>query len=169
MQVALVNQLRDWGIVPDSIVGHSSGEVPAAYASGAITADMAIIISYLRGRVIGALPKDPVGAMAAIGTSPNQVQKYLKEGVIVGCMNSPESVTLSGDEESLLQTLEQIRANEDGVFCKRLAVDKAYHSRTLTFVSRYLLLAHGLMNFNRPHGTTCEDIRNRSYPSYAPE
>lgn len=65
IQVALVNFLERMGVVPSAVVGHSSGEIAAAYASGAITADEAITIAYYRGRC--ALRSTRTGAMAAVG------------------------------------------------------------------------------------------------------
>ncbi|KAE8155307.1 hypothetical protein BDV25DRAFT_135054 [Aspergillus avenaceus] len=129
IQIALVNLLRDWGIVPSSVIGHSSGEIAAAYASGAISSRLAIILSYFRGQAIKALPAEWPGAMAAVGIGSEKAQAYMREGITIACENSPNSVTLSGDSDTLDIVLEDIQQAEDGnVFHRRLAVDVAYHS-----------------------------------------
>ncbi|KAE8368107.1 hypothetical protein BDV27DRAFT_154279 [Aspergillus caelatus] len=128
IQIALVNLLREWGIVPSVVVGHSSGEIAAAYASGAISARVAIILSYCRGQAIKTLSISHSGAMAAVGMSPDAARVFLEEGVTVACENSPISVTLSGDKEALDRVLIKIHNDDENVMCKHLAVDVAYHS-----------------------------------------
>ncbi|KNG90606.1 putative polyketide synthase [Aspergillus nomiae NRRL 13137] len=128
IQIALVNLLREWGIVPSAVVGHSSGEIAAAYASGAISDRVAIILSYLRGQAIKALSMSRSGAMAAVGISPDTAHAFLEEGVTIACENSPISVTLSGDKEALDRVLDRIHNADGNVVCRRLAVDIAYHS-----------------------------------------
>ncbi|KAB8233986.1 uncharacterized protein BDW43DRAFT_310660 [Aspergillus alliaceus] len=128
IQVALVNLLRDWGVIPSAVVGHSSGEIAAAYASGAISARLAILLSYFRGQAIKPLSASRSGAMAAVGLSPETARAYLQEGVTIACENSPSSVTLSGDKDILNNILNQIHHDDKDVFYRRLAVDVAYHS-----------------------------------------
>jgi acyl transferase domain-containing protein len=43
------------GVSPSSAVGHSSGDIAAAYASGAISARMAILTAYFRGQAMNSL------------------------------------------------------------------------------------------------------------------
>ncbi|KAF3389382.1 Compactin diketide synthase mokB [Penicillium rolfsii] len=127
VQIGLVNLLRAWGTSPDAVVGHSSGEIAAGYASGALSAEMAILIAYFRGQAV----KDQSsrsGGMAAVGLGPEQVERFLKPGVVIGCYNSPESVTLSGDSEVLTEVVDDIHGDSQDTFCRKLAVNVAYHS-----------------------------------------
>jgi acyl transferase domain-containing protein len=127
LQVALVNLLRDLGVVPTAVVGHSSGEIAAAYAAGAITAEEAIIIAYYRG--FTATSSSQKGAMAAVGIGRAEAILYLEQGVVIACDNSPNSVTLSGDEDALDRMTEQMKFDDDGLFIRRLKTDgMAYHS-----------------------------------------
>ncbi|KAI8258184.1 Highly reducing polyketide synthase gloL [Colletotrichum sp. SAR11_239] len=73
IQVALVDLLRSWGVTPDAVVGHSSGETAAAYASGAITAEGAISIAYHRGQITLLIKAAHKGSMAAVGLGRSQV------------------------------------------------------------------------------------------------
>lgn len=127
LQIALVNLLGTWNVHPAAVVGHSSGEIGAAYASKAITAEAAIIIAYYRGMVTKI--KTRAGAMAAIGLGREDVAKFLIDGVVVACENSPKSVTLSGDKDQLDLVLENIKQALPDVFCRLLKVEMAYHSR----------------------------------------
>ncbi|KAL5046523.1 hypothetical protein BDW71DRAFT_214582, partial [Aspergillus fruticulosus] len=126
LQIVLVNILSAWGITPSSVVGHSSGEIAAAYASGAITAKSAIIIAYYRGKL--AKQVEGKGAMAAVGLSRDQVAPYLEDGVVIACENSPQSVTLSGDSAVVEEVAEAITKDHPDIFCRRLRVSTAYHS-----------------------------------------
>lgn len=121
-------------------MGHSSGEIAAAYACGSITSREAIIIAYYRGKVL--LDIDPaVGGMAAIGLGAQQVKPYLLPGVHVGCENSPNSVTLTGDKEALQAVTEGIKASHPDTLVRILKVDRAYHSRMSEIFSPNLVLS----------------------------
>ncbi|KAG7403524.1 Highly reducing polyketide synthase FUM1 [Fusarium oxysporum f. sp. raphani] len=126
VQVALVDLLRSWGIVPAAVVGHSSGEVAAAYAAGAISSEEAITIAYYRGYVNQQYTRD--GGMAAIGMGAQEVTPYLVEGVTVACENSPQSVTLSGDKGALGEICQKIKDQVPDCFIRQLKVNIAYHS-----------------------------------------
>jgi acyl transferase domain-containing protein len=122
-----VNLLNTWGVTPAAVVGHSSGEIAAAYASGAITTDTAIIIAYYRGLVTKKQTRR--GKMAAIGMGRDEVASYLVNGVVIACENSPSSVTLSGDEGKLANIIGEIKSKQPEVFIRHLKVEMAYHSR----------------------------------------
>ncbi|QMW38177.1 hypothetical protein G4B11_001413 [Aspergillus flavus] len=125
MQIGLVNIFAQWGIKPTAVLGHSSGEIAAAYAAQAISATDAIVIAYYRGKF--ASSKEGLGGMVAVNTSRGMVHPFLREGVTIGCQNSPQSVTLSGDKDQIDRTVEDIEKNMPGV-CRRLRVNVAYHS-----------------------------------------
>ncbi|KAI1416673.1 hypothetical protein F5Y13DRAFT_205511 [Hypoxylon sp. FL1857] len=127
VQIMVVNLLRNWGIAPAAVIGHSSGEIAAAYACGSLTMQEAIICAYLRGRATRQ-PTETAGAMAAIGLGSVDVKPYLVDGVVVACENSPSSTTLSGDEDRIIETLRVVKDNRPDVFARRLQVDMAYHS-----------------------------------------
>ncbi|KAI9152296.1 Highly reducing polyketide synthase FUM1 [Paramyrothecium foliicola] len=126
VQLVVVNLLRSWGIMPAAVIGHSSGEIAAAYASGVLTMQQAIICSYLRGYVTKKQTRR--GGMAAIALGREAIQQYLVEGVTIACENSPSSVTLSGDKETLDMVVQQIKDSAPEVLARALHVDMAYHS-----------------------------------------
>lgn len=128
VQIALVDVFRSWGVTPHAVVGHSSGETAAAYAAGAITAEQAILLAFHRGRITPALKRAHAGGMAAVGLGRHEVAPYLRPGVIVGCENSPQNVTLSGDADALDLVLEEIRRRRPEVLARALHVECGYHS-----------------------------------------
>ncbi|KAK8062454.1 hypothetical protein PG997_014551 [Apiospora hydei] len=135
VQIAVVQLLQSWGIKPTVTVGHSSGEMAAAYAAGLLSAQDAIIAAYYRGLVAKDVSTD--GAMIAVGLGGAAVEPYLADGegkVVIACYNSPALVTLSGDADSLARVKAKLDA--DGVFTRSVKTNgKAYHSHHMASVS----------------------------------
>lgn len=136
LQIALVRLLESWGITPTAVTSHSSGEIAAAYAVGALTLRQAMATAYHRAALAADEtkrgPSTVKGAMAAVGLGVDEVQFYLDRlteengKAVVACVNSPQSVTISGDSDAV-QVIEDL-CKEDGVFARRLKVQQAYHS-----------------------------------------
>ncbi|KAJ2982753.1 hypothetical protein NQ176_g1174 [Zarea fungicola] len=132
LQVALVDALFEVGLKPKAVVGHSSGEIAAAYAAGKCTLEEAIVAAYFRGVVSSEVASS--GAMAAIGMGPQDVLPFLLPGTTIACYNSPESITLSGDRMQVESVVESIKTAKPGVFVRLLNVDTAYHSHHMAAV-----------------------------------
>ncbi|KAL2821422.1 hypothetical protein BDW59DRAFT_164156 [Aspergillus cavernicola] len=126
IQLSLVNMLRSWGIQPGSVIGHSSGEVVAAYAANAVSMRTAITIAHLRGRCVQA--NAPTGGMVVLGLNAATVRPYLVGNVVISCENSPESVNISGSREELDMVTDRIRSDIPDAFIRDLPVQVAYHS-----------------------------------------
>ncbi|KAI1374307.1 putative polyketide synthase [Hypoxylon crocopeplum] len=133
VQIILIKLLEASGVVFKVVLGHSSGEIACAFAAGFISASQAIRVAYLRGllsRHAGG-PNGVEGAMMAAGTSFDDATDLCAleafEGrITVAASNAPESVTLSGDKDAILEVQEIF--NEESKFSRVLKVDKAYHS-----------------------------------------
>ena len=135
VQIMLVNLLRSANVHFDAVVGHSSGEIAAAYAAGYLTARNAIFIAYYRGLHCkhAISPNGNIkGAMLAVGTSMEdatelcQMEEFAGR-IIVAASNSSSSVTISGDEDAIEEL--QIILEDEKKFNRRLRVDQAYHSK----------------------------------------
>ncbi|KAH6616033.1 KR domain-containing protein [Chaetomium sp. MPI-SDFR-AT-0129] len=130
VQIAVVRLLESWGVRPVATVGHSSGEMAAAYAAGLVSAEDAMIAAYYRGIV--AKEVNTGGAMLAVGLGAEGVQPWIDEcgvedKVVVACHNSPALVTLSGDADALI--LVQGKLEAASVFNRAVKTGgKAYHS-----------------------------------------
>ncbi|KAK4452526.1 putative polyketide synthase [Podospora aff. communis PSN243] len=135
IQVALVQVLEHWGIRPTVTVGHSSGEIAAAYAAGLISAGDAIAAAYYRGKVTKDITTN--GAMLAVGLGAEAVTHFTaRHGgkVVIACHNSPSSVTLSGDAD----VIEQVRVELENakIFARTVKTNgKAYHSHHMAPVA----------------------------------
>ncbi|KAI0198016.1 putative polyketide synthase [Astrocystis sublimbata] len=146
LQIALTNLLRQWGILPAVTVGHSSGEIAAAYAAGRLRASEAIVIAYYRGQVVSCNHQD--GLMLAVGLGSEELRPYLDgfEGKVdIAAFNSPESTTISGDSEAIHALVAKLTTHN--VFNRLLKTGKnAYHSHhMLSLGKRYeQLMTQGL-------------------------
>ncbi|KXL46852.1 MAG: hypothetical protein FE78DRAFT_30538 [Acidomyces sp. 'richmondensis'] len=138
IQIATIDLLDTWGILPERAVGHSSGEIAAAYCAGLLDKHSAWKIAYFRG-LVSAKPTVLHGAMLAVGLGRDAILPYLilhDEGageLVVACINSPKSSTISGN----LQKIEALRQalETDGIFARRLNVTNAYHSAYMKHVA----------------------------------
>ena len=144
IQIALVDLLESWAIRPQIVCGHSSGEIGAAYAAGALSAHDSLKVAYFRGEAIRSLKKSHPklsGAMLSAGLSVSDAQEYImhKNEVVVACINSPASVTLSGNKDALQEIQRNLEVK--GIFNRMLDVDVAYHSDHMKLIeSTYLTL-----------------------------
>lgn len=126
MQVAMVDVLRELGIRPDGIVGHSVGEIGCAYADETLTAEQAVLAAYWRGRSIKDARLGP-GAMAAVGLSWEVAKERCPPRVYAVCHNSADSVTISGPVEDIEKFVEKLQAEQ--IFARRVeSADVAFHS-----------------------------------------
>ncbi|ENH63773.1 Lovastatin nonaketide synthase [Fusarium oxysporum f. sp. cubense race 1] len=133
VQVVLVDLLRQAGVDLSGVVGHSSGEIGAAYAAGLLTARDAIRVAYYRGLYakLAQSPNGRKGAMMAVGTTFDDASEFCEldafQGRIqVAARNSSSSITLSGDEDAIVEAIETFK--DEGKFARQLKVDTAYHS-----------------------------------------
>ncbi|KAL9945874.1 Type I Polyketide synthase [Verticillium nonalfalfae] len=144
LQLAFTNLLRSWGVQPSSVVGHSSGEIAAAYAAGAINLKDAIAAAFHRGQAVLRLKAkhaDLRGAMLAAGCSAQTAREMIQEIQTghcgIACENSPSSVTISGDAQAIDELA--ARLEEKGTFNRKLMVDVAYHSVHMENVAEHYL------------------------------
>lgn len=96
IKIALTDVLFELGVLPDGIVGHSTGEMGCGYADGALTRDQTMLLAYHRGTTIMNSKLNIKGAMAAVGLTWEEAQKRCPEGVVPACHNGKDSVTISG-------------------------------------------------------------------------
>lgn len=152
LQLALVDLLtKTFKIVPGAVVGHSSGEIAAAYAVGALSFTSACKVAFHRGRLTGRIaakyPKETAkaGGMMSVNLSEVQAQRYLNSDVNgdvhIACVNSPSNVTLSGHSVALQRLEEKLSA--EGVFARRLNTPLGYHSPIMQEIANEYLESLG--------------------------
>ncbi|KAI3555024.1 beta-ketoacyl synthase domain-containing protein [Colletotrichum abscissum] len=140
LQLAILSVLEVWGIAPHSVVGHSSGEIAAAYAAGYLSKEDAIKVAYYRGLAAKQLANVVDGTknvgMLAVGLGAEAVMPFLEPyaGLVhIACFNSPSSVTLSGKVDKLEEVMASLVAESH--FARLLQVNLAYHSPFMLEVS----------------------------------
>jgi [acyl-carrier-protein] S-malonyltransferase len=133
--VDLLYKLREAGVEPDVVAGHSLGEYAAAHAAGSITLEEAVWLVAERARLMSEAAKEnPGGMVALIGADPAEVARAAEEadGVVVAAnFNTPRQTVISGDKESLQAVAEQVRGRK-----VELNVEGAFHSPLMLDASR---------------------------------
>jgi 1-acyl-sn-glycerol-3-phosphate acyltransferase len=138
IQVALARLWRAWGIQPDAIVGHSAGEIGAAYAAGALTLHDALLVAFHRGRL--QCRARGTGSMLSVGLSADAAAiaiAGIADRVAIAAINSPTSLTLAGERVAL----EQLAADltRQGRFNRFVDVDVPYHGPQMDAIRDELL------------------------------
>lgn len=137
VQIALVALWESFGIAPDAVVGHSAGEITAAYAAGIFTLEEALTIlvhkSRLQYRTRGQ------GKMMAVGLPAEEVEAAIREydRVYLAGINSHDATMLSGDEDQLKRISEVFE--QRAVFHKLLRLDHGFHSHYMEPVKQELI------------------------------
>ncbi|KAK4245506.1 polyketide synthase [Corynascus novoguineensis] len=133
VQLALIELLRRLGITFHTVLGHSSGEIAAAYAAGRLSIRDAMLISHYRGLGVHEAcgSNGTKGGMMAVGLSKVEAEelcsmpKYLNR-LWIAASNAPTTITLSGDVDAVHQAHDElVKQNK---FARVLFVDTAYHS-----------------------------------------
>ncbi|WP_433342978.1 type I polyketide synthase [Micromonospora sp. CA-111912] len=129
------------GVRPDAVVGHSQGEIAAAYVAGALSLPDAMRVVVVRSQMI-AETLSGRGGMASVRLDASDATARLAKWdgrVQVAAVNGPSSVVLSGDPQALTEALRELA--EAGVDVRRVAVDYASHSDQVEAVRERLAVA----------------------------
>jgi len=138
IQIAIVELLKVWGIVPDSVTGHSMGEVAAAYTAGILSLEDAIKVICLRSELL--LNLSGKGKMLATELTKEQAEEICSKHEIkisVAAINSPHSTILSGDSTKLEAIMNDLE--KKNLFCRWVKVDVASHSPQIELLRSKLM------------------------------
>jgi acyl transferase domain-containing protein/acyl-CoA synthetase (AMP-forming)/AMP-acid ligase II/thioesterase domain-containing protein/acyl carrier protein len=127
LQVALAALWRHWGVEPGAVIGHSSGEVVAAYLAGVLSLEQAAHVAVERGRLLRRAAAG--GRMAQIGLAAEEAARELaglEDRLAIAAVNDPRSVVVSGDPEALEELAARLEPRR--VDCRFLSVGYAFHS-----------------------------------------
>ena len=138
VQIAMLEWLAAHGIKAEAILGHSVGEVSAAYGAGILSLDEACRVIVERSRAQGRTAG--TGRMAALGLSPEDAAALIApygEALTIAAVNAPNSVTLAGDAAAIDALGGELEGNQ--VFFRALDLDYAFHSRCMDPIREGLL------------------------------
>lgn len=146
LQMGAYDLLQDIGVKVALVVGHSSGEIAAAYAAGALSLRSACRVSYFRGKCASTLKRDMAskpGAMMSVELSESEARRALasfgtshpgQDVPHIACINSSSNVTVSGDEASI--DLIQVTLTSQQVHTRKLSTGVAYHSPHMQAIAK---------------------------------
>ena len=133
--VDLLYRLRQAGIEPDVVAGHSLGEYAAAHAAGSLGLTDGVRLVAERDRLMGeASRENPGGMVALIGADPNDVARAVEEtgGIVVAAnFNTPRQTVVSGQIDALGEVAERVRGRK-----VKLDVSGAFHSPLMAGAAR---------------------------------
>ncbi|WP_156659480.1 MULTISPECIES: mycobactin polyketide synthase MbtD [unclassified Mycobacterium] len=128
--VSLAHEWRFHGVLPAIAVGHSLGEVAAAYVAGTITLPDAVALVGARATIVGQLAGHY--AMAVLGAGVDEAESLIGETagwLEVSAVNGPSSTVVSGDHDAVAAAV--CLAQQRGVFAHQLTVDYPGHTSVL--------------------------------------
>jgi acyl transferase domain-containing protein/NADPH:quinone reductase-like Zn-dependent oxidoreductase/acyl carrier protein len=123
-QTALYRLLASHGIQPDHLIGHSIGEITAAHCAGVLSLPDAATLVNVRARLMQSTAAG--GAMAAIQATEEEITPHLTDAVVLGAVNSPTSLVVSGDHDAVHAVVEHWKAQ--GRKTQTLRISIASHS-----------------------------------------
>src|SRR6266545_3936493 len=141
VMVALARLWRSYGVRPAAVLGHSQGEIAAAYVAGGLSLDDAARIVALRSRAVGERLAGR-GGMVSVALPVGRVEEQIEPfggRVSVAAVNGPAAVVVAGEKGGLGQLL--AAWERDGVRARRVPVDYASHSVQVEAVRDELLRA----------------------------
>lgn len=127
VQMALSRLWMSWGLLPNSVVGHSLGEYAALFAAGVLTASDTIYLVGTRAHLLSEHCTKATHSMLAIKAPLNAVAPHLAgSSCDIACINSPNNTVVSGPSQEIGRLMEKYRLQ--GHECVRLSIPYAFHS-----------------------------------------
>jgi acyl transferase domain-containing protein/NADPH:quinone reductase-like Zn-dependent oxidoreductase/NAD(P)-dependent dehydrogenase (short-subunit alcohol dehydrogenase family)/aryl carrier-like protein len=154
LQAGLTRMLAAWGVEPTLVVGHSVGEVAAAWASGALELADAIHLVVHRGAVMDR--DSSKGRMISVAASAQEVERFLQPGVCVAAVNAPGTVVLSGEHQAMEKVNQTLK--NAGFDCTDVKVEYAFHSAQLDVVEPELRAALASLSPKQPSRTMISTV-----------
>ena len=138
VMVSLAGLWRSFGVRPDVVVGHSQGEIAAAYVAGGLSLEDAARVVALRSRALMSLAGK--GGMVSVSLGVGEIGGLLErfgDRLALAAVNGPSSVVVSGDPQALQELLEVCGAED--VRARSIPVDYAAHSVGVEAIREELL------------------------------
>lgn len=153
LETSLLKLWHAWGVNPSVMIGHSLGELVAAVAAGTLSHEDALRLVVARGRLMW---ETGPGAMLSAGLSVDKAQQFLGPSVSVAAINGRQQIVFSGDTQEIEKLAEKL--NRQGVACRKLSVERAFHSEKMDCIRDQFLNVVGKLKFNKPAGRYISNV-----------
>lgn len=145
VMVSLAELWRSVGVVPDAVIGHSQGEIAAAYVAGALSLRDAAAVVALRSRLLVRL--GGAGGMVSLACGQPQAEKLASQWgdrLNIAAVNGVSSVVLAGETDAVTELMQRCEA--EGIRARRIDVDYASHSAQVDAIREELIAALRVSN-----------------------
>jgi amino acid adenylation domain-containing protein len=139
VQVALASLLRSWGVVPAAVVGHSSGEIAAAYCAGGISLADAAAVTCRRSLLMRTIAGRGLMLFVSVPAADAERLAALYPGVSLAATNGPSASVLSGAADQVQLLHDHLQRDRRDVFARLVKVDVASHSDQVEMIRDDLL------------------------------
>ncbi len=167
VSVGALGVLQRFGLEPAAVAGHSYGELVALQAADVFDAQTLIVLSTLRGRLMGEGNGDR-GAMLAVQSDESTIESIVAEdglALVVANKNAPAQFVLSGPTDEIKKAVKAFERR--GVRCKRLPVSAAFHSTLVADASEPLATELGQLDIAAPRRKVYANATGEAYPDEA--
>ena len=165
VEYALTQLWATWGITPDLVIGHSTGEYIAATIAGVLSLADGLALVATRARLMQTLPT--TGSMANLYTNPGRVQTALApyhNRLAIAAINGPENVVISGESTAVNAVLAQLAA--EGIAGQTLAISQAAHSPLVEPMLDSFSAAASQVSFHPPRIPLVSNLTGRVIPPH---
>jgi acyl transferase domain-containing protein len=145
IEYSLAKLMMEYGIHPESMIGHSIGEYVAACISGVLCLKDALSVVATRGQMMQQLAP---GSMLAVSLSESKIRPLLSPSLSLASINGPGLCVVSGLTESILDLEKRLSAKD--IHCRRLHVSHAFHSEMMAPVLDSFMLYLKNIKLNKP-------------------
>ncbi|HWG91018.1 MAG TPA: beta-ketoacyl synthase N-terminal-like domain-containing protein, partial [Candidatus Thermoplasmatota archaeon] len=164
--VALLRLLRQWGVQPDAVAGHSLGEYAALVAAGVLSFEDALLAVSARGKEMASVKVPDFGKMASITADTATVEAILKEidGYVVAAnKNCPSQTVIAGASDAVVKAMQ--KCQEKGLQVIPLNVSAAFHTAIVAPASEPLGRVVARLNIQAPQVPVIANVNAEPYPT----
>jgi len=164
VEYALAELVRSWSIAPHAVIGHSLGEIVAAWAADVITLKDAMRLVTARGALMHRLPSD--GGMTAIFASESIVRTLIDKiapEITVAAMNGPLNTVVSGEIDALKMLSKEL--GRQNISYRELQVSNAFHSPRMEPILDDLEDVAGQIKYSAPKLPLVSNVTGELMPT----
>lgn len=163
--LAMYRVLKDFGLKPDMVAGHSYGEYVALHVAGVFSVEQLLYLSAERGRILNECSQNNPGAMAAVSADVDTVKALIENvsNVYLANVNTPSQCIISGTTDGVAQMLELLKTKN--IAGKLIPVSAAFHSPLLSASQAPLLKALNQHKYASPQLPVYSNMTAAPYES----